>query len=222
MQKFPINEIFGATIQGEGIHAGRKAHFVRFQGCDSACDFCDTEYAIKENEENMMSENEILSKLLGLGTSPIVVLTGGNPLLRDLDNLCQRIFLNFSEVHIETQGTIFQEWLIRVSHTAVSPKAQHLRLDVLDKIFHICGERSQLKVVIFSDEDMKFAKDLHQRYLHIPLILQPGYERRSSTTDYILNCRKVTESFISDSSWTGDVRVMPQLHRIIFDAKRGV
>ena len=43
---FPVIEIFGPTIQGEGAEAGLPTHFVRFGGCDYRCSWCDTMYAV--------------------------------------------------------------------------------------------------------------------------------------------------------------------------------
>lgn len=46
-KKMPIMEIFGPTIQGEGMVIGRKTMFVRTGGCDYSCSWCDSVQAIK-------------------------------------------------------------------------------------------------------------------------------------------------------------------------------
>ena len=210
---FPISEIFGPTIQGEGLHAGRRTNFIRLAGCDSKCDWCDTKYAWNTTEAALMTEDAIISALSPIPT-PLVTLTGGNPLLYDLGNLCEKLLLKFNEVHIETQGTIWADWLLRTSFISVSPKQHHLRVDVLDRIFKVCSGYSQLKVVIFNQRDLEFAKDMNRRYPHIPLILQIGFPSEGIGW--------LADAAARDESLGGNVSVMPQLHRLFWGDKKGV
>lgn len=220
MMKYPISEIFPA-IQGEGLHMGRRTQFIRFAGCPVKCEWCDTSYAQDISNAKEMTEDEIIDAL-GLEPAPIITLTGGEPTLHELENLCQKLLLRSYEVHVETSGVIWVDWLIRTSFMSVSPKRHHLRIEVLDKIFHTCQDRSQIKVVIFSEEDIKFAKMIHKRYLNIPMVLQGGYEKLSSNIEYINGCKELAEIFITDSSWGPNVRVLPQLHRLLWPNQKGI
>lgn len=102
-----INEIF-YSVQGEGLHAGRPAHFIRFSGCNLHCPFCDT----KHEEGVMMSDEEILEKI-NFGSN-MVVLTGGEPslfideqLIRKLNNLGKYVCIETNGTHELPKGKFF-------------------------------------------------------------------------------------------------------------------
>ena len=82
---FPIIEIFGPTIQGEGAEAGLPTHFVRLGGCDYRCSWCDTMYAVDpvvvRRDSTWLSAEQIIEALTRLPGSPRwVSISGGNPL----------------------------------------------------------------------------------------------------------------------------------------------
>ena len=102
-----INEIF-YSVQGEGLHAGRPAHFIRFSGCNLYCPFCDT----KHEEGVMMTDEEILEKI-NFGSN-MVVLTGGEPTLfideqfiRKLNNLGKYVCIETNGTHELPKGKFF-------------------------------------------------------------------------------------------------------------------
>lgn len=102
-----INEIF-YSVQGEGLHAGRPAHFIRFSGCNLHCPFCDT----KHEEGMMMTDEEILEKI-NFGSN-MVVLTGGEPTLfideqfiRKLNNLGKYVCIETNGTHELPKGRFF-------------------------------------------------------------------------------------------------------------------
>src|SRR3954449_11904275 len=89
IRTFPVIEIFGPTIQGEGAEAGLPTHFVRLGGCDYRCAWCDTMYAVDPRTVRARSESlpatEIVGRLHELGGHPEwVTLSGGNPALHHL------------------------------------------------------------------------------------------------------------------------------------------
>src|SRR3954454_1831515 len=89
---FPVIEIFGPTIQGEGAEAGLPTHFVRLGGCDYRCSWCDTMYAVdprtvRETAEQLSGEG-IIERVRGLAGHPEwVTISGGNPALHRIDAL---------------------------------------------------------------------------------------------------------------------------------------
>ncbi|MCD8179389.1 MAG: 7-carboxy-7-deazaguanine synthase QueE [Tannerellaceae bacterium] len=95
-----INEIF-YSIQGEGYHTGTPAVFVRFSGCNLACDFCDTQHA----DGRLMSEAEIVSEVENYPAKH-VVLTGGEPGLYITESLIQLLKGAGKYIQIETNGTV--------------------------------------------------------------------------------------------------------------------
>ena len=130
-----VNEIFGPTFQGEGVHAGKICLFVRLYDCNLTCKWCDTPYTWantperaeqhklkvlynKSTEMREMSVNDVLKelgaqwKLGGLYGDPpspiIVVFSGGEPMMQqeELEPLVASLALNGHDVHIETAGTI--------------------------------------------------------------------------------------------------------------------
>jgi 7-carboxy-7-deazaguanine synthase len=208
---FPVSEIFGPTIQGEGIYVGCKAVFIRFAGCDSDCDFCDTAYAKNTSGVPKFSEEEIISTVRGM-KAPIAVLTGGNPLLYQLGNLVDRLLLIFREVHVETQGTIWKDWLPYATFNTISPKRNAMNLDVLTRMVN---DRCQIKVVVFNDDDYAFAKDIHLKFPHVPFIFQVGHPSDDRG-------RWLAEKVSNDAGLGHNARVLTQLHRTFWGSKRGI
>lgn len=124
--EWPVVEVFGPTIQGEGVDQGVFAHFVRFGGCDFRCNWCDTPYAVLPAEvrknSTKMSAKTIAGDLLGRTRVPWIVLTGGNPALHDLDQLVEELQDAGFLVAVETQGSRWRNWMAKVDRLCVSPK----------------------------------------------------------------------------------------------------
>jgi 7-carboxy-7-deazaguanine synthase len=95
-----VNEIFGPTIQGEGIDAGLPAQFIRLSGCNLSCKFCDTDFLDSE----VMTENDIIKKLKSRPN--LIVITGGEPLTQNIEPLLQALKANGFRVGLETNGTL--------------------------------------------------------------------------------------------------------------------
>ena len=106
MSVYRVAEIF-ESINGEGIYAGSLAVFVRLNGCNLNCGYCDTKWAIsKAGEYNLMETDEIVRKILEFG-SKRVTLTGGEPLCHDnVEELIDAISKKGLAVEIETNGSI--------------------------------------------------------------------------------------------------------------------
>ncbi|HTV73871.1 MAG TPA: 7-carboxy-7-deazaguanine synthase QueE [Candidatus Acidoferrales bacterium] len=98
-----LAEIF-YSVQGEGTHTGTPAVFVRLAGCNLSCDFCDTDFSLKET----LSIDEVLARVRALGEAcPMVILTGGEPLLqRETPALIDALRADGRRVHIESNGTV--------------------------------------------------------------------------------------------------------------------
>src|SRR5689334_10810961 len=74
-----ISELF-LSLQGEGPSAGTPAHFLRLQGCDVGCHWCDSKYTWDPHRGQEMSAGEAFQALTRLGSAPLLVVTGGEPL----------------------------------------------------------------------------------------------------------------------------------------------
>jgi 7-carboxy-7-deazaguanine synthase len=98
-----LAEIF-YSVQGEGMWTGTPAVFVRLAGCNLACTFCDTDYALKF----IAGIDEIVARVRTEGGDcPMVILTGGEPLAQSATvALIDALRADGRRVHIESNGTI--------------------------------------------------------------------------------------------------------------------
>ncbi|KLU59097.1 7-carboxy-7-deazaguanine synthase [Peptococcaceae bacterium CEB3] len=102
-EQYPVNEIF-ESIQGEGIWSGIPAAFVRLEGCNLRCRWCDTKEAWSGGNASRLTAAEILTAV----NFELVIVTGGEPLLHDLTELFLTLQQAGKKVHVETNGT--QPW----------------------------------------------------------------------------------------------------------------
>ncbi len=95
-----VNDIF-YSVQGEGVHTGVPAVFVRFSGCNRHCPFCDTDFS----SFTEMSEAEIVDAVCGF-QARTVVITGGEPALQLTASLVDCLHEVGRRVHVETNGSL--------------------------------------------------------------------------------------------------------------------
>ena len=110
------------TIQGEGPFAGMPAVFIRLAGCNLRCDWCDTIYTF---HRRVMTVKQVVSKVCGLSSSGLVVITGGEPLRQNIGPLVEYLSMIGYRVQLETNGTLFHQFLVTgIVHVVCSPKAK--------------------------------------------------------------------------------------------------
>lgn len=129
---YKVKEIFGPTLQGEGLHVGVPVVFLRFSGCNkwngratskpmSICNYCDTDFV----GGDMLTTEQIIKQLGDLpGSIKTVVISGGEPAMQvDLD-LVKELKGNGFEIHMETNGSLDlpEEVAILIDHITISPK----------------------------------------------------------------------------------------------------
>ncbi|MCC7305665.1 MAG: 7-carboxy-7-deazaguanine synthase QueE [Alphaproteobacteria bacterium] len=230
-----ISEIFGPTIQGEGVLIGKPTVFVRTGGCDYRCSWCDTLHAVDSkyrNDWKPMSAEEIFAKIKKLsGNKPLMIsLSGGNPAIQPLGDL---IMLGKKEGYgfaLETQGSIPQDWFADLDVLTLSPKPPSSGTTTdwnkLDECVKVTGKNTQtaLKIVIFDDQDYAYAKIVAEKYPQLPLYLQPGNPAPppAAVNNAMLaeRLRWLAEKVTSDQ-WF-NATVLPQLHVMIWGNQRGV
>ena len=154
-----VNEIF-YSIQGESTYAGKPCVFVRLAGCDLRCSWCDTAYAFNEGQK--MSVDDVLQQVDRYG-SPLVEVTGGEPLLQDdVYPLMERLLDSGRTVLLETGGQID---ISRVPGAVVkvidvkcpaSGESDKVEWGNIDRL----GSRDQVKFVIQDRADYEFARDI--------------------------------------------------------------
>jgi 7-carboxy-7-deazaguanine synthase len=241
-KKIPVLEIFGPTIQGEGMVIGQKTMFVRTAGCDYSCRWCDSAFTwdgSAKEEIRQMTAEEIWHHLVEIGGNRFnhVTISGGNPaLIKALDEFIFLLKENHIRVALETQGSRWQDWFLQIDDLTISPKPPSSGMDtdfaVLDLIIEKLkgSERINhvsLKVVVFDDQDFEYAKMVHQRYPDIPFYLQAGNEDVKELNDFTLRTKLLEklEWLIEKTVQTSemnDARVLPQLHALVWGNKRGV
>ena len=238
MTKLPVMEIFGPTIQGEGMVIGQKTMFVRTSGCDYSCSWCDSAFTWDgsgKKDIRMMEASEVWKELVRVGGDhfSFVTISGGNPaLLKDLDALIAILKKNHIKVALETQGSRWQDWFLDIDELTISPKPPSSGMvtdfAVLDLIIDKVREQKvSLKVVVFDDLDFVYAKKVHARYPEIPFFMQVGNDDTGTTDDqalvqHLLDKYTLLIDKVMIDSTLNDVRVLPQLHTFLWGNKRGV
>lgn len=102
---FNVLEIF-SSISGEAQHAGELSTFIRLQGCNLNCAYCDTMKLMQENNTSIMSIESIIDECHKNGHKHIV-LTGGEPLIKkNVSKLMAELMLEGFEVEVETNGSV--------------------------------------------------------------------------------------------------------------------
>ncbi|MCZ0701952.1 7-carboxy-7-deazaguanine synthase [Natronobacillus azotifigens] len=242
MSKFPILEIFGPTIQGEGMVVGRKTMFIRTAGCDYQCSWCDSAFTwdgSAKEEIEMLTTEQIMDRLKEVGKDRFdhVTISGGNPaLLQNLNQLIDALHACDLNVALETQGSRWQPWFLTIDDLTISPKPPSSKMqtdwEMLDKIIASLTEENRLshlslKVVVFDQEDLDYATYIHARYPEVSLFLQVGNDDLSE-----IDPEQLAHHLLSKYEWLIDqvmlsntlnaVRVLPQVHALVWGNKRGV
>jgi 7-carboxy-7-deazaguanine synthase len=219
-----INEIFGPVIQGEGPVIGWPSMFIRAQGCDFRCSWCDTGYAFDSKDGTEMSNQEIFDQLKNsAGDCRVVTLTGGNPVLQDFSELIEALHKDGWTVVLETQGTVFSEWVQECDIVVVSPKppSSKMPMDQTKLRAYMEIPHVSLKIVVFDEADFEFAMDLHERYEYHSMYLQPGNMIGVVNQSSLINKLKWLSQKVLTTPGMLDTTILPQLHVLMYGNERG-
>lgn len=235
-----ISEIFGPTIQGEGLLIGVPTVFVRTGGCDYRCSWCDTLHAVDSQYREdwvPMSVDAIWQEVTRLsGSRPLTIsLSGGNPAIQPLGPLIEKGHREGYRFALETQGSLAKDWFGALDYLVLSPKppSSGMQTDwtVFDNCLAAAGDKPQmaLKVVVFDDIDYRYAREASARYPALPVYLQPGNHTPPPPDDdaAVVDMDGIMDRMlwlvekVSEDRWF-DVRVLPQLHVLLWGNKRGV
>lgn len=180
----PVMESF-YTIQGEGFFQGRAAYFIRLGGCDVGCVWCDVKESWDALKHPQRSVQDIVSEVAtncpaGQGDrGPVIVITGGEPLMHNLDELTSELKLKGYTLNLETSGS----WPVsgRWDWICLSPKKFKAPLP---EVLQLANE---LKVVIFNRSDFDWAEK-HAALVpaECKLYLQPEWEKSAAMTPLIV------------------------------------
>jgi 7-carboxy-7-deazaguanine synthase len=174
----PVMEAF-YTLQGEGFHQGRAAYFIRLGGCDVGCFWCDVKEswdATKHPQQNMAKIIAEAKKFPGR----LAVITGGEPLMHNLDELTTLLQQTGFETNIETSGShpLSGKW----DWICLSPKKFKAPLP------EILPLANELKVVVYNKSDFKWAEEYATKVSPTcKLYLQPEWSKWQEVTPLIID-----------------------------------
>jgi organic radical activating enzyme len=166
------------TLQGEGFHTGRAAYFLRLGGCDVGCVWCDVKESWDANNHPKVDINTML-QYIKEAKAEMAVITGGEPLLHNLEELTQLLKSNNIETNIETSGSspLSGSW----DWICLSPKKfKEPLLEVIEKA-------NELKIVVFNKSDFEWA----EKYAALvnpncKLYLQPEWDKSNQMLPQII------------------------------------
>jgi organic radical activating enzyme len=174
----PVMEHF-YTIQGEGFHQGRAAYFVRLGGCDVGCVWCDVKDSWNADIHPKLTAEEIIIEIKKHTQNGLVVITGGEPLMHQLDELTIKLQAEGFETNIETSGAhpLSGHW----NWICLSPKKFKAPLD------EILPVANELKIVIFNKHDFEWAEFYAAEVnSNCKLYLQPEWDKAAIVTPIII------------------------------------
>lgn len=144
----PVMEEF-YTIQGEGFYTGTAAYFIRLGGCDIGCHWCDVKKSWEASVHRQKTIEELVAQVKPIAN--LAVITGGEPLMYNLDSLTELLKSNNIQTNIETSGAYelsgFWDWI------CLSPKKNKLPTQ------SVYDAANELKCIIYNKHDFKFAEE---------------------------------------------------------------
>lgn len=167
------------TLQGEGFHAGRAAYFIRLGGCDVGCVWCDVKDSWDASIHPQFTIEQIVDEAKQF-KGRLAVITGGEPLMYDLDELTKALKEAGFQTNIETSGAhpMSGNW----DWVCFSPKKFK---EAHPSIFE---QANELKVIVYNKSDFKFA----EKYAKLvnkdcQLLLQPEWSKKDSMQPLIVD-----------------------------------
>ncbi len=221
MEKYKVVEIF-TSINGEGMDAGKLSVFVRFQGCNLRCNYCDTMWANEETcAYTWMSADEIVEKVKEADVRNVTI-TGGEPLLqKDIWVLLDKLIDFGVKVEIETNGSVDISKFIHGDRRPVFTLDYKLagsgmeQQMLMSNYEYVCKDDT-VKFVVSDTDDLNRAYDICKTYRlgeKCNIILSPVFGR--------IEPEQMVE-FMKEKHFN-EARIGLQLHKIIWDPdKTGV
>jgi 7-carboxy-7-deazaguanine synthase len=199
------------SIQGEGLTIGVPTYFIRTAGCNLKCTWCDTTSARDGGRET--SVEEIMEMV---DDTENVCITGGEPMLqKDMPELVDRLLKAGKKIVIETNGSkdisgIPKDEKILMSLDVKCPSSGMSEYNLLSNLRHI-GKKDQIKFVIGDRSDLNYAiRFIRENPVDTNVIFCAV-----GGTDLLFIAEEVIQRKLN-------VRVLPQLHKIIWGDKRSV
>jgi 7-carboxy-7-deazaguanine synthase len=178
----PLAEEF-YSLQGEGFHTGEPAYFARIGGCDVGCHWCDSKESWNADKYPPVLTDKIIEHASSYPAKAIVV-TGGEPLLYNLDYFCKGLHRNGVTTYLETSGSsiLSGEW----DWICLSPKKDAPPLP------GIYTKANELKVIIEDVSDLNWAEENAREVASSCILyLQPEWSQRNAIIPEIVEYIKM-------------------------------
>ncbi len=214
-----VNEIFG-SIDGEGLRTGELATFIRLNGCNLRCKYCDTMYAVEHCVGKIMTIDEIVKKCQEISYKNIT-LTGGEPLIhKNVEELIDALIENGFYVNIETNGSVdITKYLNKPViitmdfKTYASGETNKMLMSNLEKL-----RKNDCLKFVCSKEDLDLVLNVLENYNVISYIYLSPVFKQIEPADLVEFMKKINKRVN-----TSKMRVQVQLHKILWDPEmRGV
>lgn len=166
------------TIQGEGYNTGSAAYFIRLGGCDVECTWCDVKESWNKDKHPLVHINTITKNVIHSKANKAII-TGGEPLLYDLDPLCKNLHSKNIELLLETSAAypLSGEW----DWICVSPKKFKAPIET------ILSKANELKIIIYNKSDFAWAKSFQEKVKpSCKLYLQPEWSKQQVVLPLII------------------------------------
>lgn len=207
-----VNETF-YSLEGEGPYIGIPTFFIRLTGCNLRCEWCDTKYSYSGGEQRTVES--LIEETLGYETK-YVCITGGEPLLqKDVYKLMYKLLEKERRIILETSGSISIEDVpteddLIIAMDIKTPSSKMVEYNLYNNI-EMLGMKDYLKFVISNETDFEFSKEIMKKYeFDGEIIFQPVGG---------MDLKWLAEKVLKEKL---NVRVLPQLHKIIWGDRRGV
>lgn len=167
------------SLQGEGFHQGRAAFFIRLAGCDVGCVWCDVKESWDASKHPTLNIEEILAAAKA-HPGRLAIVTGGEPLLYNLDALTTALKAAGFETNIETSGSSpmsgHWDWVCLSPKKFKAPLQENIAL------------ASELKVVVFNKHDFDWAETYAKQVNSTcKLYLQPEWDKSAEITPLVID-----------------------------------
>ena len=167
------------TLQGEGFHQGKAAYFIRLGGCDVGCVWCDVKESWAKDMHPLKSISDIVKSAKN-NPGRLAVITGGEPLMHDLNELTAALHKENFLTNIETSGShpLSGNW----DWICLSPKK------FKEPLPEILPKANELKIIVFNKSDFAWAEK-YAAFVspNCKLYLQPEWTKASVITPMIVD-----------------------------------
>jgi organic radical activating enzyme len=183
----PLMEHF-YTLQGEGRYTGHASYFIRLGGCDVGCVWCDVKESWDAFRHPMVTVQHIVGLVLESGAT-IAVVTGGEPMMHNLDELTSMLKQAGIRTHVETSGAhpISGSW----DWVCLSPKKFKAPLD------DMVAAANELKTVVYNKSDFAWAEQYASKVSRDCLLyLQPEWSKAAEMNPLIIDYIKLHPKWI--------------------------